>query len=451
MSLYMSSPADYAKLKVGPESVQLARIAGLPAAPAATAAFNKQNALEERPGGATVLPNGTVLRNPQLSAGEVPVYDQQGNLIGTRLLPGHAEAQGAITGTETAARVANTPLEVPMGGGSERLAYPGDVRSVGTPPAMRGPQNMLPIMDQSGQVVGYRAGSGATPAAPTLPPRGSYFPPQPPSAPAAAAGSSGAAPTSIAPPSAASIAQAGATPTGGQASPAGANGLWSDVPQLNIPVTPGQTQNDLQKGRIANAVAKDRELSDTYGSNANLADARIAFNKEALSVLNGAETGPLSDELTKLRAKAQELGVPASWIPGADTVGDTQLLKKFALRNPLLNLKPTFGGRPAAAEFTILANDASPSPLMMKSVFGRLAQLDTQQAQYQKQQATDYNQYVTQHQGDPMRFESWYAAKRPLANYFAQQATPPAALQRLQQQPHTLPDFRAKYGWDPTQ
>jgi len=191
-------------------------------------------------------------------------------------------------------------------------------------------------------------------------------------------------------------------------------------------------------------------LVDKYGSDADLADARLAFNKEALSVLRGAETGPLADELTKFRAKALELGIPATWIPGADTVGDSQLLKKFALRNPLLNLKPTFGGRPAAPEFNVLKEEASPSPTMLKSVFARLVTLDNQQAEYTKQKSEDYGTYIGKG-GDPMRFESWYANKRPLANYFAQKATPPAALERFKQHPETLNDFKSAFGWDPSQ
>lgn len=169
--------------------------------------------------------------------------------------------------------------------------------------------------------------------------------------------------------------------------------------------------------RLKHAGTKDAELNDKYGNESDLADQRLAFNKEALGVLNGADTGPLTDDLTKLRAKALELGISPQWIPGAETVGDTQELKKFLLRNPLLNLKPTFGSKPAAAEFQVLAKDASPSPEMLKSTIARLVDLDSQQATYVKQRDADYGKYRSMN-GDPARFEGWYSRAHSMEGAF---------------------------------
>lgn len=400
MRLYQSDPAKYAAMIAGPEGVQTGRLAGMDTQSAAGAVFNKQNAIDLRSGGMVRLPNGQLLRAPNLPPGYEPEFDAQGNLIGTHpapgLIPGEAQREGAVT----AARHANTPIEVDMGGGVRKLTYPGDV--LPPAPANRAPPSNAPQGPQ------YFRQPPSTGSLPQLPPSSRAAPPQ------------------------------------------GQQGIWSNVPKLSIPNTPGQTTDTFHQKILADAATKHEELVNKYGSEADLADARIAFNKEALTVLQGAETGPLSDELTKLRAKAQELGIPASWIPGSDTVGDTQLLKKFALRNPLLNLKPTFGGRPAASEFNVLKEEASPSPTMLKSVFARLVTLDNQQAEYTKQRAEDYGNYVSKG-GDPMRFESWYANRKPLANYFAQKATPPAALERLKQHPETLGDFKTAFGWDPTQ
>lgn len=394
MRLYQSDPAKYAAMIAGPEGVQTGQLAGMDRQSAARAVFDKQNAMELRSGGMVRLPNGQMIRAPNLPPGYEPEFDAQGNLVGTHpspgLIQGEAQREAAVTG----AKEANTPRMIPQGGGVETLGYPP------TPPALR-----------------------------TQSPKGKYFGGPPPTSPMPQA-----------PPS------SRAAPPQGQ----GPQGLWSSIPKLPIPNTPGSTTDAFHQKLLTDAAAKHEELVNKYGSEADLADARIAFNREALAVLNGAETGPLSDELTKLRAKAMELGVPASWIPGADSVGDTQLLKKFALRNPLLNLKPTFGGRPAASEFNVLKEEASPSPTMLKSVFARLVKLDNQQAEYTKQRAEDYGTYVSKG-GDPMRYESWYSTRKPLASFFAQKNTPPAALDRLKKHPETLADFKSAFGWDPTQ
>jgi hypothetical protein len=268
------------------------------------------------------------------------------------LIAGEAERKGA----ETAAEVANKPMEVPMGGGKEQLMYPGQVPGLGAPPALRQP-GMVPPNYFPKQ----------------LPPAGGVGPPAPPP-----------------------------------------QGPWANVPKLNIPNTPGRTSDAYTEKILGKAADKHIELADKYGQESDLADQRIAFNKEALKVLQGADTGPLSDEMTKLRAKAMELGVPASWIPKSETVENTQELKKFLLRNPLLSLKPTFGGRPAASEFAVLKEEASPSPTMLKSTIEKLIQLDSTQAQYVKQRALDYGRYHEMG-GDPTRFESWYSNTTPFA------------------------------------
>lgn len=409
LRLYQSDPAKYAALIAGPENVQTGQLAGMDRQSAAQAVFNKQNAIDLRSGGMVRLPNGQMIRAPNLPPGYEPEFDAQGNLSGTHPSPGLIAGETAREGAVTGAKEANTPRMIPQGGGVETLGYPP------TPPALRQPPSNAP--------------PGAAP--PGQAPTSKYF----------GAGPQ-APPMPQAPPSART-----APPPG---SPPGTQSMWDTVPKLPIPRTPGSTSDTFHQKLLGDAAAKHEELVNKYGSEADLADARIAFNKEALGVLNGAETGPMSDEMTKLRARAMELGVSPSWIPGSDSVGDTQLLKKFALRNPLLNLKPTFGGRPAASEFNVLKEEASPSPTMLKPVFARLVTLDNQQAEYTKQRAQDYGTYVEKG-GDPMRFESWYANKKPLANYFAQKNTPPGALDRLKQHPETLGDFKSAFGWDPTQ
>lgn len=307
-----------------------------------------------------------------------------------RVVPGAPEAAATMQGAETAAREANTPRLIPQGGGVEKLGYPG------TPPALQGQQ------------------PGGVPR---------WFPPAAPTKPAAAQ----AAPPPAAPP----------------------GSMWNNVPRVVIPHTPGQSSDAYTTGVMHNAVKKDEELTNQYSQQARTADARIAYNREALKVLNDSVTGPASDTVTKLSALAAQYGIKnAPFLPSAQQAANTQELKKFLLQNPLQNLKPTFGGRPAASEFQILANDASPSNTMLNAAIRRLVELDTTKAQYEKQQANDYSRYQSQG-GDPRQFEQWYPDHKPLGTAFLKADTPPAALERLRQNPDKLGDFRAKYGWAP--
>jgi hypothetical protein len=423
----MTDPAGYAKYLQGPDWAQQARAAGLDPSTAARALLTKQSAIEVRPGQTVLDPiSGRTMLGADPSKGEYYAIGPNGQ-VAAFPITNDATLQAWRAGLTTAAQQANTPHETPMGGGVSALRYPGQVPGLGNPPAL-GAAGAPPGAPAPGAMPGQLS--------PGAPPQGAASPPGAVTPPAA--------------PRPAPIAASSVPGAPGSPAPITAARLWQSIPKLQIPNTPGITSDTYTTQNLQNAAAKKAELATQYGQNSSLADARIAFNNEALKALQGAETGPLSDTLTKLRAQALELGVPAQWIPGADTVADTQLLKKFALRNPLLNLKPTFGSRPAAAEFQILANDASPSPAMLKNVYARLAQLDNEQAQYTKQQAQDFGRY-TQLGGDPQQFEQWYSNHRPLADYFAQQETPAAALARLRGNPQLLPDFKAKYGWDPTQ
>jgi hypothetical protein len=437
LQAYMQDPVSYFKSIQGtPEWQNALRAAGGDPNRAQQLLLGSQvkaGTTEARAGSWVQGPNGQWLQLPSGGPGQHLSLDPQGNITSSTI-PGYNEQAGALESAQTdakeSAQAPYTMVEVPIGGGrTQQMPLTQAMKLYGINPV----GGAAP------------AGPGPSPGAPQPAPQPSAGPPRP---------GPQAAPPAQAPPQGPPVAPPRpAAPSGAPAQ----GGIWSTVPKLQIPNTPGVTSDLYTSGNLTAASAKRQELSTQYGQNASLADARIAFNNEALKALQGAETGPLSDTLTQLRARALELGVPAQWIPGADTVGDTQLLKKFALRNPLLNLKPTFGSRPAAAEFQILANDASPSPAMLKPVYAKLAQLDNEQAQYTKQQGTDFSTY-TQMGGDPQQFESWYAKARPLARYFAQQATPTTPgrdgltpLQRLQANPQTLPDFKTTFGWDPTQ
>ena len=128
----MTNPAEYAKMLLGPEAVQIGRIAGVDPRTAATAAYNKANGISLRGGEMVQLPDGRVIRNPTLATGEMPLTDAQGNITGTYTLPGHVADQAALAGAVEGAKNVNTPHYEPdpFRPGQFTAAYPP------TPPAL---------------------------------------------------------------------------------------------------------------------------------------------------------------------------------------------------------------------------------------------------------------------------------------------------------------------------
>lgn len=399
MRLYQSDPAKYAAMIAGPESVQLGKMAGYTGPQAATAAFNKSQSLDARPGGAIYLPDGRIIRNPTLPAGMEPTtYDAQGNPQGAQNIPGVVPAMGAQKGMETASQQQNTPRMIPQGGGVEKLGYPP------TPPAL---QNQQPPGQQ-----------------------GKYFGSAPP-----------APPMPQAPPSA-------RAPAPGQP---GAQEPWlQNVPKLQVPSTPGSTTDAFHQKLLTDAAARHSELTEKFGNEADLADQKLQYNAQAMKYLAGAETGPSSNWLTEHRANLQEWGVPDALIPGSGKTTDTMELNKNLKQSALQGARSIFGSRMTQMEVKLQHDELSPSTSMTKDAIGSLVQQDNIKANYAKQRANDYGQYVTAG-GDPMQFERYYASKRPLTRFAAQYTTPPAALDRLKQRPETLPDFKTQFGWDPSQ
>jgi hypothetical protein len=397
MRLWQSDPAKYAAMIAGPESVQLGKMAGYTGPQAATAAFNKSQSLDARPGGAIYLPDGRIIRNPTLPAGMEPTtYDAQGNPQGAQNIPGVVPAMGAQKGMETASQQQNTPRMIPQGGGVEKLGYPP------TPPALQ---------NQPGQQGKYFGG------APPAPP----MPQPPPSARAPAPGQPGA------------------------------QEPWlQNIPKLQVPSTPGSTTDAFHQKLLTDAAARHSELTEKFGNEADLADQKMQYNAQAMKYLAGAETGPSSNWLTEHRANLKEWGVPDALIPGSGTVTDTQELNKNLKQSALQGARSIFGSRMTQMEVKLQHDELSPSTSMTKDAIGSLIQQDNIKANYAKQRANDYDKYVTAG-GNPLQFEHYYSSKRPLTRYAAQYTTPPAALDRLKQQPDTLPDFKARFGWDPTQ
>jgi hypothetical protein len=204
----------------------------------------------------------------------------------------------------------------------------------------------------------------------------------------------------------------------------------------------------LTKGVLEEAGKKHAELSNQYGTQADLADQKLQYNNEARKALSSAEVGPSSEWLTENRARLKEWGVPDGLIPGSGTVTPTMELNKNLKQSALQGARAIFGSRMTQMEVRLQHEELSPSTSMTKDAIGSLMQQDDIKQMYAKQRAEDYGKYFQQG-GNPQRFESWYSKNYPLTRFAAQQTTPPAALDRLKQKPELAKDFEAKYGWKP--
>lgn len=225
-------------------------------------------------------------------------------------------------------------------------------------------------------------------------------------------------------------------------------GAWGTMPRLPVSSALG-APDEFTKGRLQEAGKKDAELSSKYGNEADLADQKLQYNAEALKALPTAEVGPLSEWMTENRAKLLELGVSPTLIPGSGKITPTMELNKNLKQSALQGARAIFGSRMTQMEVRLQHEELSPSTAMTHDAIASLMQQDTIKQQYAKQRSQDYGKYV-QNGGDPLRFESWYAKTFPLTMFAAKAVTPPAAIERVQKNPALLPDFKAKYGWDPS-
>lgn len=238
-----------------------------------------------------------------------------------------------------------------------------------------------------------------------------------------------------------------APPAGARPAPTPLPGAWGSMPRL--PVSPSLGAPDaFTEGRLKAAGSKDAELSSQYGKEADLADQKLQYNVESLKALPAAETGPLSEWMTENRAKLLELGVPESVVPGSGQVTPTMELNKNLKQSALQGARAIFGSRMTQMEVRLQHEELSPSTSMTRDAIQSLMQQDTIKQQYAKQRSQDYGKYV-QNGGDPLRFESWYSKTFPLTTFAAKAVTPAEAVARVQKNPALVPDFKAKYGWDP--
>jgi hypothetical protein len=424
--LSMMGPEMYAKTFLAPqfqtpEIVAQLRSAGInPTSPQGQAiqrgALTKATALESRPGGTIIDPvSGRTMVGADPSKGEYYATGPDGTVTAYPI-ENDATIQAWRTGLTTAATQANTPREIPMGGGKTAFGYPQDVlpNSAGVPPALRATS---PTSNGPGQQPNANA-----------PPR--------PTAGGTAASASNASPSAPALP---------------QKDSSGilSNNLWSSIPKMQIPTTPGQTTDAYQQKIIDSAAAKHQELVNKYGEQSAAGTQQLEYLTEAEKALPNAEVGPMSEWLTHNRGMLVQQFPQLAGALGGDKVTPTLELNKQLTNAALQGARSTFGTRMTQNEVNLQKDEMSPNPGMTRDALASLINQAKMKAAYSIQQDKDYSDYHAQN-GDPNRFESQYNVMRPITRFSAQYQTPAPALDRLKTNPALLPDFKAKYGWDPT-
>jgi hypothetical protein len=389
MLLSLMGQQEYGKALAGqyaPTDMQkMLRAAGIdPGSPQGQAALqqaaSKANYIapvDVRPGGTLVDPR---TQQPTFTAPANGVQTQWGpNGPVASAVPGAQELAARQTALDTAAKVGNTPMTLPTQGGGSTVGYPGSL--IGAPPAA----------------------GGQPPGQPPRPP--GVMPPQAPNVPRQ---QPPAMPGTTVQPSA-------SVPAGGAP-----QSPWNTMPKLQISNAIG-APNAFVEGRLKAAGSKDAELSSQYGKEADLADQKLQFNKEALQSLPNAETGPVSDWLTEKRSWLKEMGVPDSLVPGTGAIAPTIELNKYLGNSALQGARSTYGARMTQNEVALQMDELSPSAKMTKDAISSLVGQDNIKQQYAKQRADDYGKYVQQG-GDPLRFESWYSKAFPLTQFAQQHA-----------------------------
>lgn len=220
---------------------------------------------------------------------------------------------------------------------------------------------------------------------------------------------------------------------------------FASAPKINIPT--GAGVNPIVKGRIDNATALDKELSDEFGNKSELANQSLNYSTEALKSLQGAEVGPASKWLTHNRALLSEVTGHPEWFK-PESVSNTLVLNKNLINKALTGARTIYGPRMTANEVMLQKNEASPSAEMTRAAIRSLITQANARDAYQIQMGEDYNHYVNGG-GDPKQFKSWYAKQMPVSDFALRYSTPKQAIAELRAHPEHAAAFKEKFGWLP--
>jgi hypothetical protein len=326
-----------------------------------------------RPGSVLVDPYSRqpVFQNPNLPEGAQATWGANGMPNNVQMLPGATQAiQGAEQAQQTG-RTLGGVVQVPQAGGG--------------PP--------MPVM-------GSQYFPGQQPA-------GAQAPPAPSAAPAA--GASPAAPTPVG-----SAPASGPTPppTPEQKQPSYWEGVNKFQPPTGIGSQPTETLEDVKAH-----VAVDTEVRKQLGQTAVSAMNQSRNNMLMLPHLANTTVGAGSEMINAARSVLAHTGfVPQSEL---GSLTDTEIANKYLSRNGTEGLLARYG-RVTQGEVQLAVTRQAPNLTQQQQSILSLTAADEIKNAYDKQKASDYIQYRTQHKGDARDFDTWYTEHHSIDDFAKQ-------------------------------
>lgn len=189
---------------------------------------------------------------------------------------------------------------------------------------------------------------------------------------------------------------------------------WVTMPKIQIPK--GIGQSTLQEATSKNQAHAALELTTKYGEIAASSNQRKAFNDQALSLVDSADTGFAAARTADVK------NILIKIVPGLtedsfkNTPSATIALQKDLVNAATQKAKQQFGARLTQSEVMLMLQKAAPNADMPKAAIKYLLNSDNAQLDYQTQQANDLTKYL-RNGGDPQAFESWYAKAFPLTRH----------------------------------
>lgn len=422
LRMYMQDPSKYGELIAGtPEWRTALRAAGgdpqaamrmLQAELQAKGAIHARQGEDVRVPGANGQPD-TWIRNPQLLPGQAPIRNESGDVMGVGTLPGFTDsAQGIKTAEgigETFGKIQTFKDSV----GAEHFYLNGVELT---------PRNMRRMAQ--GQVPETAAAPPTKAAASTVP--ANYFGQQ----------------RTIGPPSPAPIEK----------------DPFPDAPKIpesHAMAPPGTSEHEIQleRGRETPALYKK------YSNEAAIANTQLLRVAEAQKFIGKANMGPWSEQLTHAQGILHQVA-PRVFEGGGAT--NTQIFGKNVINLALDQARLIYGNRMTEKEVLLQKDQASPSTKQTAEAAAYLLKQQALMSGYKIQANRDYQAWI-KHGHDPLQFEGWYQANRPIQKFALQHDSerqmylarerganvPEAAFDRLSSNPQLIGDFKAMYGYVP--
>lgn len=186
------------------------------------------------------------------------------------------------------------------------------------------------------------------------------------------------------------------------------------MPKIQTPK--GIGQSTLQEATAKNQAHAALELTNKYGEIAAQSNQRKAFNDQALSLVDSADTGFAAARTADVKNILLKIVPGLTEAKFDNTPSATIALQKDLVNAATQKAKQQFGARITQSEVMLMLQKAAPNADMPKAAIKYLLNSDNAQLDYQTQQAGDLTKYL-RNGGDPQAFESWYAKAFPLTNH----------------------------------